>query len=129
MTREELLQAMGFDNICNRPCDKCGGMGTRTYPSTAQWRGGIGGQALTEGMCDVCWGSGSKEWTGPDQRKIEAEMKAMKLQIDEWRKCGAALRDEMRERLAQEGLEMSDTPKSHYSPTCNRLLELLKEAK
>lgn len=50
----------------------------------------------------------------------------MKLQIDEWKKCGAALRDEMRERLAQEGLEMSDTPKSHYSPACNRLLELLR---
>jgi hypothetical protein len=56
----------------------------------------------------------------------DAEKDLILLQIDEWRKNGAALRDEMRERLAREGLEMSDTPKSHYSPACNRLLELLR---
>lgn len=65
----------------------------------------------------------------PTVRRLTAERDAALLQIDEWRKCGAALRDEMRERLAREGLEMSDTPKSHYSPACNRLLELLREGK
>ena len=40
-------------------CAKCSGLGTRCYGSTATWRGGVGGQALTSDVCDACWGSGS----------------------------------------------------------------------
>jgi hypothetical protein len=40
------------------PCPKCSGYGVRTYASTATWMGGVGGQALTSGICDSCWGSG-----------------------------------------------------------------------
>lgn len=45
-------------------CGRCGGAGTRTYGSTATWHGGIGGQAMTLGICDHCWGSGvgDKPW-------------------------------------------------------------------
>lgn len=41
------------------PCVKCNGLGSRTYGSTATWRGGIGGAAMTTAVCDKCWGSGS----------------------------------------------------------------------
>jgi len=41
-------------------CAECGGWGCREYSSTALWRGGFGGQAITLGACDRCWGSGDK---------------------------------------------------------------------
>jgi hypothetical protein len=46
------------------PCDKCEGFGIRMYGNTSTWRHGIGGAAMTNGVCDQCWGSGnsSKPW-------------------------------------------------------------------
>jgi len=41
-------------------CPACGGRGKRMYGSTATWRGGFAGQAITVDVCDKCWGSGSK---------------------------------------------------------------------
>jgi len=41
-----------------RACEKCRGFGITMYASTATWRGGIGGQALTQDVCCQCWGSG-----------------------------------------------------------------------
>jgi len=41
-------------------CETCHGSGVVTYGSTSTWRGGIGGCAMTDGVCDVCWGSGNK---------------------------------------------------------------------
>lgn len=38
-------------------CKNCGGAGVTTYGSTATWRGGVGGQTITTGVCDKCWGS------------------------------------------------------------------------
>ena len=49
-------------------CPKCDGSGRRSYASTATWRGGIGGQAITADVCDVCWGSGSRRQPGADLR-------------------------------------------------------------
>lgn len=40
-------------------CQECGGSGVKTYGSTSTWRGGIGGCAMTDDVCDKCWGSGS----------------------------------------------------------------------
>ena len=54
------------------PCSKCRGLGVRAYSSTAIWRGGVGGQAITGGICDACWGSGTEERPGVDLRKHEA---------------------------------------------------------
>jgi hypothetical protein len=48
-------------SIGDYPCKLCTGTGVRTYGSTATWRGGIGGQAMTPGVCDCCWGSGDAE--------------------------------------------------------------------
>lgn len=46
-------------------CPHCQGCGKLTYGSTATWRGGVGGRALTVGICSFCWGSGdrNKPWT------------------------------------------------------------------
>jgi len=56
-------------------CDRCAGAGSYTYGSTATWHGGIGGAALTVGMCDRCWGSGRKDRPGPNLRAIQASLR------------------------------------------------------
>ena len=58
-------------------CEKCGGVGERTYASTSTWRGGMGGASITPGVCDECWGSGRTDRKGPDQRKIEAHIREL----------------------------------------------------
>jgi hypothetical protein len=52
-------------------CRECQGSGRKVYGSTAQWRGGIGGAAMTPGVCDACWGSGSASRPGVDLRQHE----------------------------------------------------------
>ena len=48
-----------------RLCSVCGGRGKRCYASTSTWKPGIGGQVITEDVCDECWGSGDldNKWT------------------------------------------------------------------
>ena len=41
-------------------CPECSGAGSRAYANTTAWRGGIGGQTVTGGICDHCWGSGNE---------------------------------------------------------------------
>ena len=53
------------------PCEVCGGWGVVTYGSTATWRGGIGGQAMTPGVCDRCWGSGDEHRRWPSWRETD----------------------------------------------------------
>ena len=57
-------------------CERCSGSGARAYASTATWRGGIGGQTITNGVCDACWGSGDRHRPWTDLRKLEREMEA-----------------------------------------------------
>ena len=45
-------------------CSSCGGEGIKAYPSTATWHGGIGGQSITEDVCDKCWGTGRNDVQG-----------------------------------------------------------------
>jgi len=54
-----------------RVCTRCGGYGERAYPSTSTYRGGIGGQMITQDVCDKCWGSGdeAKPYDRPKMRK------------------------------------------------------------
>jgi len=52
-------------------CRECQGSGRKVYGSTALWRGGIGGASMTPGVCDACWGSGSKSHPGVDLRQHE----------------------------------------------------------
>ena len=62
------------------PCPKCGGLGRRSYPNTTMWRGGAGGQMLSTGICDVCWGSGEAHQKGDDLRKMESRFLAVEVE-------------------------------------------------
>lgn len=55
------------------PCLTCTGTGTRLYPSTATWRGGMGGAMMTTDVCDTCWGSGDRHRAGVDLRRLRDE--------------------------------------------------------
>jgi len=57
MEKEEVMYWRGIENIC----PACGGAGVRAYGSTSTWHGGIGGQMITGGICDKCWGSGDDQ--------------------------------------------------------------------
>ena len=59
--------------IAGVACNACLGRGVQTYGSTATWGGGIGGQAMTEGVCDTCWGSGRCDRTGVNLRTLRRE--------------------------------------------------------
>ncbi len=52
-------------------CHPCHGLGVRAYANTTTWRGGIGGQAITSGVCDTCWGSGKHDYPWPSHREFE----------------------------------------------------------
>lgn len=58
--QEEILQdCRGIPP--DEKCPECGGWGVKAYGSTATWqRGVIGGQMITNDICDHCWGSGNK---------------------------------------------------------------------
>lgn len=62
-------------------CKECGGTGSKVYSNSAMWAGGIGGQTVTVGVCDTCWGSGdmANPWT--NIRKMYNEIKSMKAII------------------------------------------------
>lgn len=58
-------------------CPRCSGTGTVLYGSTAIWRGGIGGRAMTTGPCNKCWGSGEKDRPWPSHREFEQMQKQL----------------------------------------------------
>ena len=80
MTPEEYEYFLEIRSV-ETPCPKCKGTGVISYGSTSQWRGGIGGQAITPGPCDVCWGSGDKHRTWGNLRDIDIEVKEQKQEI------------------------------------------------
>ncbi len=75
---EQFLDWRGINPDYDDVCPKCGGRGRRTYPSTATWHGGIGGQALTPDVCDECWGSGAINRRGADLRRLYRAAKSAK---------------------------------------------------
>jgi hypothetical protein len=69
---DETRELLGLvHQLTNVACSKCGGTGYRAYGSTSTWRGGIGGQAITSGICDSCWGSGRSDKTFGNLRLIK----------------------------------------------------------
>lgn len=74
----ERLRALSH-HLSGVACKACDGYGQRAYTSTALWRGGVGGQAMTGGVCDKCWGTGRTDETGPDLRSMEAAARAAVL--------------------------------------------------
>lgn len=75
----EFLEARGV----GEPCKKCGGFGQRSYPNTTTWMGGIGGQAITDGVCDHCWGTGDAERKGANLREIYRDNAALRRTLEE----------------------------------------------
>lgn len=57
-------------------CPYCRGFGKRTYSNTSAWRHGIGGQMMTVGICDLCWGTGRTDETGVNLKKLESVEKS-----------------------------------------------------
>lgn len=53
-------------------CARCGGSGCIVYGSTATWRGGIGGQAMTDDVCNQCWGSGNARRPWKNLKRVAA---------------------------------------------------------
>lgn len=70
------------NHISGVACPGCDGHGTKAYSSTAGWQGGVGGQGITDGVCDECWGTGRTDRTGPDLRKILAEQQRHRRYAD-----------------------------------------------
>lgn len=63
-----LIEERGVRDVCN----DCDGLGTKSYGSTATWRGGVGGQAFTTDVCNKCWGSGDSGRKWPSHSEIQS---------------------------------------------------------
>lgn len=101
----------------DKPCKKCNGSGLCTYSSTSTWHGGIGGQALTSAVCDLCWGSGKENKPWANLRELESKIKLAKQ----------AGFDECREKAATEAVDDdTDCPNSdnHHSCCAGSYIEL-----
>ena len=72
-----MLEWRGIEH--GNECKGCGGAGVTTYGSTATWRGGVGGQTITAGICDKCWGSGQHTRPWLSLRKLDAERQRARL--------------------------------------------------
>jgi len=62
----------------DEPCPVCNGFGCRAYANTTQWKGGIGGQMITNGVCDYCWGSGDRYRHGANLNELMNQPKGGK---------------------------------------------------
>lgn len=73
MNPEVLQQLLAYRGIkpYETPCRVCYGFGVILYGSTSTWRGGIGGAAMTYGVCDKCWGSGVEARPWPSHKEFE----------------------------------------------------------
>ena len=70
------------------PCETCRGFGVRGYANTSTWLHGIGGQMVTSGICDSCWGSGDKNKPWTDLHDVNARMRLLKAERDRAHKGG-----------------------------------------
>jgi hypothetical protein len=100
-----LLERRGIET----PCPTCSGLGVRTYGSTAGWMGGMGGQAITSGVCDKCWGSGDKHRSWPSWKELKAirdENKRLKADVEKRHERS------LKALLAKHGVDIDDLPDS-----------------
>ncbi len=117
------------------PCTLCAGSGVRTYGSTATWRGGIGGAAMTTDVCDQCWGSGDQFRSGVDLIKLRNEESARIAEqaVDALaRSAGATLHTSSSEVLAiVDVLKAAGNKRGKgiwFKPLCDSLASLLERA-
>jgi len=73
----EYQKFLDWRGVENR-CDRCGGSGSRLYSNTTTWHGGAGGQALTNGICDRCWGSGDVKHPWLNLRGYERQLETIR---------------------------------------------------
>lgn len=71
MIDDPFYQRVWDERGVRTPCGDCSGMGVKVYGSTATWRGGVGGQAMTSDICDKCWGSGDISRPWPSRRAMK----------------------------------------------------------
>ena len=67
-------------------CKDCQGFGVKGYPTTAGWRGGVGGMIGRAMVCDKCWGSGSSDSPWPSHRayySMKQKINRLEKQIEE----------------------------------------------
>lgn len=126
LTTEKWMRWMLQHRGVEEACKKCGGSGKVMYGSTSTWRGGIGGSAMTSGVCDSCWGSGCLLRKGTDLRQLEAQLRGANAQVREQSQRIAELEKELtqsRERSAR--LETKMTLVSE--PTWNERFEIVAD--
>ena len=64
-------------------CNGCDGIGKKVYANTSTYLKGIGGQAMTEDVCDECWGSGKSNAPFKNLRKLHEQARQLKGQEHE----------------------------------------------
>jgi hypothetical protein len=74
-THEDLLNWRGIPP--DQYCERCSGSGYIVYGSTATWRGGIGGAAMTNDVCNACWGSGNRHRPWANLKRVSAQTKTL----------------------------------------------------
>ena len=74
---EKIMEVREIEKVENL-CPSCSGRGRRAYGSTSIWMGGIGGQQITSGICDECWGSGDITRNFVNLRKMYNKSKIKK---------------------------------------------------
>ena len=120
---QQALDWRGIDVACTR----CGGSGTIVYGNTATWLGGIGGSAMTPGVCNLCWGSGDSTRPGANLKEMNLDRKDMAMLLRRLlRKIPAGneqLVAQTRDYLVRKGLQGSilrecepTTDEDHPSP-------------
>lgn len=132
---DELRMRRGIDRHADL-CGVCGGWGRRLYGSTATWRGGVGGAAMTWDVCDVCWGSGTPQHPGENLREWRDRLRqahtlgsarmfaeSIGAQLGVMRPTVEALSKELRKMSRQR------RPRPYWwADSCERLADLLEEA-
>jgi len=98
------------------PCKKCGGRGERAYGTTATWTGSAGGNMITGGVCDRCWGTGDAKNKGPNLRVLYMELKEikwLKAERDKLQKQADSLKDAVKEALSDARSRWEEEAGSH----------------
>ena len=116
-----ILQYRGVDF----PCKRCQGLGVRAYGDTSTWRHGIGGQAITGGVCDECWGTGDINRKGYDLRGAEAENTRLREELDGVRRLCSEYAKPLDERFCAECSFVSTPDNRGHDCPCKRAEDAL----
>lgn len=118
MTDDDVLDLLRTRRGVLAPCAKCYGWGVCFYSSTATWRGGMGGQAVTRDVCDLCWGSGDSVERGTDLRALAGKIRALEIESSRrWfsERSGAAM-SSMRPHMLAVASELDRMARKRTAP-------------